>query len=229
MAASATAAGEVHVLGVRHHGPGSARAVARALADLRPDCVVIEGPPELDALVAAAASPDLVPPVAALAYVVDAPARAVFYPLASFSPEWVALRWALRAGVPVRFADLPAANALADRDRRPRADLDPLGMLAAAAGYDDAERWWEDAVEHRADRSVSAFALVAEAMASLRARSEDDPSDLVREAAMRRVLRVVRAIYETTAVVCGAWHAPVLDPASFPTKKADEDRLKGLP
>src|SRR5438046_1701071 len=27
--------------------------------------------------------------------------------------------------------------------------IDPLGVLAQAAGYDDPERWWEDAVEHR--------------------------------------------------------------------------------
>lgn len=45
-----TGRGEVHVLGVRHHGPGSARAVRAALADLKPDAVLIEGPPEADAL-----------------------------------------------------------------------------------------------------------------------------------------------------------------------------------
>src|SRR5690606_8910229 len=27
--------------------------------------------------------------------------------------------------------------------------VDPLGALAAAAGFADPERWWEDAVEHR--------------------------------------------------------------------------------
>src|SRR5690606_41719112 len=39
----------VHVLGVRHHGPGSARAVRAELERLRPDAVLIEGPPEADA------------------------------------------------------------------------------------------------------------------------------------------------------------------------------------
>ncbi|MFJ4678705.1 DUF5682 family protein [Kitasatospora sp. NPDC088783] len=116
---------QVTLLGVRHHGPGSARAVAAALAALRPDAVLIEGPPEADELVAAAAEKEMVPPVALLAHVADDPARAAFWPFAAFSPEWVALRYALDAGVPVRFIDLPAAQSLA---------LGPRGADGEAAG-----------------------------------------------------------------------------------------------
>ena len=90
--------GDVVVLGVRHHGPGSARAVGEALAELRPDAVLIEGAPELDSVAALAGGPDMVPPVAGLVYAVDEPRRSAFYPLADFSPEWVALRWALQQG-----------------------------------------------------------------------------------------------------------------------------------
>ena len=43
-------AAAVHVFGIRHHGPGSARSVSRALRELRPDCVLVEGPPEADDL-----------------------------------------------------------------------------------------------------------------------------------------------------------------------------------
>jgi hypothetical protein len=169
----------VSVLGVRHHGPGSARSVRAALDELEPDVVVVEGPPELDPLAPVVLDPGLVPPVAALVYAVETPRRASFYPLAEFSPEWVALRWAALRGVPVRFADLPAVHVLADRSgadeedgeddapprhRRP----DPLATLAAAAGYDDAERWWEDAVEHRAGSTLAGFDLLREAMAQVR-------------------------------------------------------------
>ncbi|WP_219671946.1 DUF5682 family protein, partial [Streptomyces bambusae] len=101
------------LLGVRHHGPGSARAVRAALEAARPAAVLIEGPPEGDALLPLAADPDMRPPVALLAHVADDPGRAAFWPLAEFSPEWVAVRWALQAGVPVRFIDLPAAHTLA--------------------------------------------------------------------------------------------------------------------
>ncbi|MFI7289259.1 DUF5682 family protein [Streptomyces anulatus] len=154
------------LLGVRHHGPGSARAVLAALAAARPAAVLIEGPPEGDALLPLAADPRMRPPVALLAHAVDDPGRASFWPMAAFSPEWVAIRWALDHDVPVRFIDLPAAHSLALKEPAPgmgreetaageRAGeevtpvVDPIRVLAETAGYDDPERWWEDVVEHR--------------------------------------------------------------------------------
>ncbi|MEU7422628.1 DUF5682 family protein [Streptomyces sp. NPDC040750] len=101
------------LLGVRHHGPGSARAVRAALDAARPDAVLIEGPPEADVLIPLAADPELRPPVALLAHAVDEPGRSAFWPFAEFSPEWVAIRWALEHGVPARFIDLPATHTLA--------------------------------------------------------------------------------------------------------------------
>ncbi len=103
---------DVHILGIRHHGPGSARAVARALAQVRPDVVLIEGSPELEAILPLAASPEIRPPVAGFVYLRDQPRHAVFAPFASFSPEWVAMKYGLTQQVPVRFIDLPAAAML---------------------------------------------------------------------------------------------------------------------
>ncbi|MFE6697305.1 DUF5682 family protein [Streptomyces sp. NPDC057718] len=165
------------LLGVRHHGPGSARAVLAALAAARPAAVLIEGPPEGDALLPLAADPQMRPPVALLAHAVDDPGRASFWPMAAFSPEWVAIRWALDHDVPVRFIDLPAAHSLALKEPAPGPEggdapgertgeaekageaeeageevtpvVDPIRLLAGTAGYDDPERWWEDVVEHR--------------------------------------------------------------------------------
>jgi hypothetical protein len=233
---------EVFVLGIRHHGPGSARAVAAALDELRPDAVVVEGPPELDAVAPLVASAGMRPPVAALVYALDRPRAAAFYPMAVFSPEWVALRWASAHGRPARFADLPAAVTLAARDEPPAPRVkgvrrDPLAALAAAAGYDDAERWWEDAIEHRY-HGIGVFDAVLHAMQALRdaepGGGDDGDGDgddtFVREAAMRRTIRAVRAQgHERVAVVCGAWHAPALVPADFPTAAADARTLKGLP
>ncbi|MFE9876530.1 DUF5682 family protein [Streptomyces sp. NPDC005784] len=101
------------LLGVRHHGPGSARAVRAALEAAAPRVVLIEGPPEADALVPLAADKDMRPPVALLAHVVDEPGHSAFWPLAEFSPEWVAIQWALEHGAAARFIDLPAAHTLA--------------------------------------------------------------------------------------------------------------------
>src|SRR5580700_3536433 len=162
--------------GIRHHGPGSARSVRAALAEQRPDVVLIEGPPEADGLVALAADEQMRPPVALLGYVPGEPRHAAFWPFAVFSPEWQAIGYALDAGVPVRFCDLPAAHqlTLAVNGEEPRARTDPVGELAAAAGYDDPERWWEDVVEHVPGPAV--FDALAEAIGILRAGAAEPDS-----------------------------------------------------
>ena len=64
----------------------------------------------------------------------------------------------------------------ARRDRPTPPPVDPLGALAAAAGEPDAERWWDDVVEHRGDGLV-AFEAVAEAMAAVRAGTVPSPGE----------------------------------------------------
>jgi hypothetical protein len=93
----------VHVFGIRHHGPGSARSLLRALDALSPDVVLIEGPPDAADVLALAADAGMEPPVALIVYPPERPRLAVYYPFASFSPEWQAIRWALAHGVPARF------------------------------------------------------------------------------------------------------------------------------
>ncbi|MFB7417887.1 DUF5682 family protein [Streptomyces sp. NPDC056121] len=242
------------LLGVRHHGPGSARAVRAALDAAGPGVVLVEGPPEADALVSLAADEDMVPPVALLAHVVDEPGRSAFWPLADFSPEWVAIRWALERDVPVRFIDLPAAHSLALRepavtpddpegveergedhggeDVREAMRVDPLAVLAETAGHDDPERWWEDVVEHRAGAgdAFAPFEALGEAMGALREEYGDGghARDLVREAYMRLQLRSAQKEFaDGVAVVCGAWHVPALRVKT--TVAADRAVLKGLP
>jgi hypothetical protein len=227
----------VRLFGVRHHGPGSARSLRAALEEHHPDVVLIEGPPEADGLVALAADPEMCPPVALLGYVPGEPKTAAFWPFAVFSPEWQAIGYALGAGIPVRFCDLPAAHQLAMAGgSREKPRTDPVSELATAAGYDDPERWWEDVVEHVPGTAV--FDALAEAIGFLRADdAEPDPRDAVREAYMRKTLRrTVKDGYQRIAVVCGAWHVPALQPwaaaaagQSLPSAAADDRLLRGLP
>ncbi|WP_432886607.1 DUF5682 family protein [Kribbella sp. CA-245084] len=217
----------VHLLGIRHHGPGSARAVATALAELRPDVVLIEGPPEADKIVELAASEEMEPPVALLAYAVDDSTRAAFWPFAVFSPEWQAIKYGLAAGVPVRFCDLPAAQQFASSGGR-SVSMDPLATLAEAGGYDDPERWWDDVIESRRD-GAEPFTVIADAMRELRRDSEAKGREAQREAYMRTVLRkAIREGFERIAVVCGAWHVPALE-LPLPPATHDQRILKGLP
>jgi len=152
-----------------------------ALGSARPAVVLIEGPSEADGLVALAAEARLRLPVALLAYPggpkpADDQKRAALWPLAEFSPQWQAIRWAVESGVPVRLCELLAAIRFA----APEVDTggveprhhDPIGELANVAGYDDPERWWEDVVEHHLadiDDPLAPFDAIAAAMAAVRA------------------------------------------------------------
>ena len=109
----------LHYFGIRHHGPGCARSLRKALDALRPDCVMIEGPAGAEALaVEHLRDAGLQPPVALLSYGADDPQLAVFHPYAEFSPEWQAMRWAAEQGAALRFIDVPAGASLAWRRAR---------------------------------------------------------------------------------------------------------------
>ncbi|MBL8897140.1 MAG: hypothetical protein JNM84_05910 [Planctomycetes bacterium] len=227
----------VTVFGIRHHGPGCARSLLHALDRLQPDCVIVEGPPDADAEIDELQRDGFFPPIALVVYAAEDPKRAVFYPFAEFSPEWQALLWAKRHGVPARFADLAwthrfgASAEEEDGEREAAAERgDPLGWLARADGYADGERWWNDRIEERGG-DVEIFAAIAEAMLALRRELGLQETLLAerREAAMRRCLRdAQRGGAERIAFVCGAWHAPALDLERV--KKSEDDALlKGLP
>jgi hypothetical protein len=252
---SENGAGERHpveVFGIRHHGPGSARSLVAALTDYQPDAVLIEGPADADPLLRWVLADGMTPPLALLGYAPDHPQTAAFWPYAVFSPEWQAMIYALQRGIDVGFCDLPAAAMLARWPRRqpldddlgesddapsetlsgpPVEQQDPLALLAAAAGYDDPERWWDDLVESRLDSS-SPFPLITDAMAELRMimdHGRDAAREARREAYMRQKIReALKRGRERVAVVCGAWHAPVLR-WPLPPAAADVRTLRGVP
>jgi Family of unknown function (DUF5682) len=251
------AAGErppVEVFGIRHHGPGSARSLLAALTEYQPDVVLIEGPADADALLGWVLAEGMTPPLALLGYAPDHPQTAAFWPYAVFSPEWQAMTFALERGVEVSFCDLPASAMLARWGRSspqdnhddleepadapdevppalPHEQQDPLAVLAEAAGYDDPERWWDDLVESRQDSS-SPFPMIADAMAELRMimnLGRDAGREARREAYMRQKIReALKRGRQRVAVVCGAWHAPVLR-WPLPPAAADVRTLRGAP
>ncbi len=244
----------IHLLGIRHHGPGSCRNVLNYLQELKPDFILLEGPAEAEALVPYIRDEQMVPPVALLAYQPDQPQNAVFYPFAEFSPEWQTLRYAVQNEIPLRFFDLPLTHSMAlnqqpkekeketQEEKAPQGKeakekdteiitnhKDPFDYLAEATGYTDGESWWEATIEHRKD-NTDIFQAVKEAVTALRKELPNRTSlrEQLREAWMRKIIRTAqKENWECIAVICGAWHVPALE--SMPKVKEDNELLKGLP
>ncbi len=141
----------LHLLGIRHHGPGSAKAVLSALQANPPDCLLIEAPSDSEQLLiisdlgfGIADSADtqseirnpkceIVPPIAMLIYDPKDLARASYLPFAEFSPEWQAIAFAKQHNIPVRFMDLPMEMhfALDEAERQnPQAVLEFLEKMS---------------------------------------------------------------------------------------------------
>ena len=93
----------------------------RALDEIQPDEVLIELPADCAAALSWIADERLEPPVALLGYLPSDVSRAAFWPLADFSPEWQAARWAYTRGIPVTPIDVPMAWVLGDAVGPPRA------------------------------------------------------------------------------------------------------------
>lgn len=237
----------IHILGIRHHGPGSARNVKQFLEDIKPDIVLVEGPPEADAMLQWAGHTGLKPPVAILCYQPDNPQHSVFYPFAEFSPEWQAILYARKSNIHVQFMDLPISQQFAveskplnsyvdnnaDEEKEEEEIVieikrDPVSYLAEAAGYDDGEKWWEHMFEHRLNNEA-VFDAVQETMGVLRDAfpKADDRLEQLREAHMRKMIRQAeKEMFQNIAVICGAWHAPAL--TGIEKYKKDNELLKGL-
>lgn len=248
----------LHILGIRHHGPGSAALMRQALDALEPACVLIEGPPEADSLIPFAAAAGMKPPVALLLYASNDANAAIFDPFAEFSPEWQAMHWALARSRPVRFIDWPAGASIhilvEERKREREGDQaqeqlellrsDPLDELAEVAGYTDGESFWNALIEQgrihgggnpRAGaRAFEMLAAIEAAMAAVREghsqeRSERDRRrEAQREAWMRMQLR--QALKEFQGPIAAVVGAWHVSGLKAPVTAAeDKARLKDLP
>lgn len=225
-----------HIFGIRHHGPGSARRLYAALQTLQPDYILIEGPPEGTELLKWIAHPDLKAPVALLVYEPKSLERASYFPFAHFSPEWQAIQYAREHHLPVGFMDLSPNWYWKDSGTKesPSSDsahkTDPLTVIAQTAGYEDGESWWEDIIETKAEEG-NVFQDLIELMGAARTQGtfahHQDLRTLRREAWMRQeIRRVLKSGFQRIAVVCGAFHSPVLTDLS--DAKQDKALLKGM-
>ena len=195
----------INILGIRHHGIGSAQNVAEILERIQPDMILVESPPEITETLALIGHKDLKPPVSVMVYNTENPKQSVFYPFADFSPEWVAACYANKHQIPLRAMDLPAAISFQQQINAEEAaakqaeteateteivesedfipvqflaQRDPLSYLASVAGFRSGEDFWEHYFERNfiTNSSESHFESVIEAMGVLR--EEKIPSSL---------------------------------------------------
>ena len=162
----------VHLVPIRHHSPACALALSALLEEVRPATVLIEGPVEYAALLPSLQNPRTVPPVALLSL---GERTASYYPLAEFSPEWVALRWAGEHGAEAVFID---RSARLREDDDPRSDTRgdargavartlqaerylarsrSLDALARRLGCRDHDEVWEHLFEDRATADIRSW------------------------------------------------------------------------
>lgn len=98
---------EPHYFPVRHLSPSGAWHLIQFLNEVVPDIVLVEGPSNVQEELNDLVDQRVKPPVAILAYTEEMPVHTILYPLADYSPEYQAIKWAKAHEKEVRFIDLP--------------------------------------------------------------------------------------------------------------------------
>ncbi len=228
------------LIGVRHHSAILARALPRLLDELDPSSLLIELPSDLAEWLPYLADPDTVAPVALSAATEDG--SLFFYPLADFSPELVAIRWAHQHGVPLVPCDLAVGRKARPLDSVSKSECDLHSQNASPAKPPESSRLFEQLLDRYPmcdsgdlwQRLVEAPGIEQAPEAVRRAgllfgwtiraaRCDLDRPTALREAAMRETIR--QAPQGSVALV-GAFHAPALLPAVVEREQvADRERL----
>ncbi|MFJ4230487.1 DUF5682 family protein [Cellulosimicrobium cellulans] len=229
----------VHLFGVRHHSPACAVAVAALIEEVRPAVVLVEGPEEYTRLLPALLDERTVPPVAVLSLAGD-PADAAgggahgagFYPLARYSPEWVALRAGHALGAQLAFVDSPwAARGPGEDDEhddptartvlaeRHLAHSRTVARLAERLGCRDHDELWDHLFEARDTARLRDWRELTDdvfAWAAL-ARLDYEDEVLLADGSLDREARMSARVAEHAAraegpvvVVTGAFHTLAL-------------------
>ncbi|MEU7472987.1 DUF5682 family protein [Streptomyces sp. NPDC044984] len=193
-----------YLIGVRHHSPALAVAVPRLLDAADAEAVCVELPADFQSWLPYLSDPRTTAPVALAGAYGDGRLR--LYPLADFSPELVAIRWARERGAEVICCDLPLTAP--EWTTAPAADPEAAGP--------DADDLWDRTVEALAPGSApdavrrAALGFGWAVRRDRAARGGIAAVDLAREAHMRRAVAAAGTGGRRVAAVIGACHAPGL-------------------
>ena len=203
---------------IRHHSPACAKGVRALIDDVSPDAILIEGPSEYDKLIGVLTNAETRPPVAVLSLRPSSEGPvSTFYPLASFSPEWVGLRTGVERGAQIAFIDRPWTDDIDDEatrglaGERYYAQSEAIMALARAEHCRDHDELWEHLFELRTSNHKELFDDVF-AWSAL-ARLDYEPEVLIaegsvpREAVMAAHIEAWRKkVTGPIVVITGAFH-----------------------
>ena len=223
----------IYLAPVRHHSPACALALRTLIRDVKPRQVLIEAPADFVTLLPVLLDPDLVPPVAVVAFRKASDENAVtsYYPLSRHAPEMVALLEAQRLQAHIDFIDLPTRSRLT-LDREPPAASatvtrsltaeaaftcsDYVAALCRRTGCRDQNELWDHLFESRIGatdwrrffQDVGTYCAGVRATVCRAVLARD--STLAREAHMVAALQNSRRRPGPIVVVTGGLHTPAL-------------------
>lgn len=218
----------VNFFGIRHLSPAGGFYLEKYLDEVRPECVLIEAPSDFEDVLSDIVRAETKPPFAILAYTKEPPVRTILYPFAEYSPEYRAILWAHKNGVPVRFTDLPSETFLALCMQREQAEdaeepedipensdmereISVYEKLDTQSGEGSHETFWERTLEHCADFDGyhEGSNLFGANIRELSRKTDSDFEELqMREIYMRSVIRKTAEEFpsEKIVVVTGSYH-----------------------
>lgn len=227
------------VFGIRHLSPAGAWNLVNLLDEKKPRLVLVEGPSDLTDQMSHIVRRETKPPIAIMAYTQKLPIRTILYPMAEYSPEYQAIRWAFEHKKECRFIDLPSGVFLAIAESRQQIDqegeensINVYQRLDELSGEDGHETFWERTIEHTCipEAYLQGAREFGKQLRELtQGRESDWAENLVREAYMKR--QIADAIEEGYApgeifVITGSYHVQgLLDGSPAMT----DEEIKSLP
>jgi hypothetical protein len=208
---------------IRHHSPACSYHLLRAIDDYKPDIILIEGPESGNPLMAVLTDPATEPPVSLYCTYENEHGRtACYYPLLSYSPEYVAMKEAARRGIPARFIDLDYYHDLLPevKEQRGRSAQDEsmlagsefISRLCEKTNSRSFDELWEKVFEIGGlAATTDAFVRDVFTYCTLSRMCYSDKrlrasGDLAREARMREHIAQDAAQYKRVLVVTGGFH-----------------------
>lgn len=231
---------EIIYMPIRHHSPACAWHVMRLVKERKPDCILVEGPENANALIPVMAHPETHAPFAVYYSYRDRKGYVseekedykCYYPFLDYSPELAALRAGTANRIPVRFIDLPygeiliasaEGRGLRRNDEKNNYNDDYLlarsryiTLLCEKAGLQNFDELWEKYFELNGIYEET-DTFIGHMLTYCRLSRESTPREeleaegcLKREAYMAWQIQEAAKEYRRILVVTGGFHTPGL-------------------